>query len=525
MAGALALAGCALPERLMPANFANPAGYWEPQEAADFDDAVLAAADSSWSDLFGPRGHRQRPPHRAEHVIEARELIRRDYAGKDLIVFKEPRATLLIDLWRTAATEEGYEPLFVIMVRHPAEAARSLAERDGITRNRGLLLWATYMLAAEIATRRDKRLFVAFDALLQNAESVLDRIEQAFGFAFPRRSWKTAAEIESFLRPDLVHQRRVDGLGAPALAPIEDLYAFLERAARGEKENADTPAEVAAWLDGLEETMGPILAQAEVPPSPPVATSPGLTLEELQAELAAHAQALQEARGAASAQAARTSAAIAALEQKRASLAGERDAALDKAAGLERDLAWKLDAAERDAARARERIIELEGERTALEVRLERAKAEVQADLQEAQGALADRDQQLAQTRREARKTQRSLAGRLARAQQRVIRADAERERLLDDLEAARRQAGEAASAAERSQEEAQRQAAELEASRKGELEALEEVRRDRDAITELEARLAELQQRSTWDLQSLVLRRTARIAARRLGFSPRRRG
>ena len=165
MARVLALSGCALPVRLMPANSANPSGYWEPQDAADLDDAVLADLDSSWSDVFGPRHHRERVLPTAEHLASARSVLRTNYPDQDLIVLKDPRASLLVDLWRSAAAAEGFEPYFVIMVRHPLAVALSLNAREAFGRNRALILGATYMLAVEIATRPDK-VIVSFEALM-----------------------------------------------------------------------------------------------------------------------------------------------------------------------------------------------------------------------------------------------------------------------------------------------------------------------------------------------------------------------
>ncbi len=385
MARALALSGCALPHRLMEANSANPTGYWEPAEAADLDDAVLADLDSSWSDAFGPRHHRSRSLYAADHLAAARKVLQENYGAQDLIVFKEPRATLLVDLWRSAAREEGYQPYFVIMVRHPEAVARSLAAREEVSRNRSLILWATYMLAAETWTRHDKRAIVGFDQLIAGPEAVLDKLEAAFGFVLPRRTWTSANEIERFIKAEHIHHRPLDGVPGEHFRPVESLFAWFEGQAEGRKANADVPADVAVWLEGLEETMAPMLNQADA------SSARATRLETAQAEAA-------EARALLAAAAAKAAAVATAHAQRAAELRAELDAALRKAADVQWDLTDKLDGAKGEIERASERIMSLEAERAALEARA------------------AGGEATLTQLRRAVRKTQKSLKRDLAEA-------------------------------------------------------------------------------------------------------------
>ena len=44
-----------------------------------------------------------------------------------------------------------------------------------------------------------------------------------------------------------------------AFEPVDRLYSWLEGAARGEMENTDVAGDVKDWLEGLEETLAPIL--------------------------------------------------------------------------------------------------------------------------------------------------------------------------------------------------------------------------------------------------------------------------
>ena len=159
-------------------------------------------------------------------------MVARNYGEADLIVLKEPRMTLVASLWKAALRAGGYQLAFVIPVRNPLEVAQSLKARDGFTRNRGLLLWTSYMLRAERETRGERRVFVTFEDLLADPEAALDRMERKLAFRFPRRTWESAAEIEEFLRADLKTEAKspISALAGP-LTPIRRLYEHLQAAA------------------------------------------------------------------------------------------------------------------------------------------------------------------------------------------------------------------------------------------------------------------------------------------------------
>ena len=264
MARVMSLAGATLPSVLMEPGPANVDGHWEPQEVANLNDQIFAGLDSSWSDTFGPRDIRIRPPPTERFVADAREILRRNYGDESCIVFKEPRISIFLDLWKTALREEGYRVGFVIMVRHPLEVAESLKARDGFIKDKSLFLWATYMLSAELGTREEKRLFVKFDDLIANPEAVLDRVEANLDVRLPRRTWESTLEIQDYLKLEHKHHSLGDaGLQVSRLAGIETLYGYLDAACRGEPRNADVVDEVSDWLVSIEQTAGGLLKDEE----------------------------------------------------------------------------------------------------------------------------------------------------------------------------------------------------------------------------------------------------------------------
>jgi hypothetical protein len=260
MARSLALSGAALPAVLMPAADGNLAGHWEPERIADFNEAVLNAQGSRWDEIFGPRGGAQTAGEDKPLMSRARQLLRDDYGDADLIVLKEPRINRLLDLWRPALELEGFAPVYIFMVRSPQEVAASLRLRNGLSTSQGLLLWASYMLTAERATRGQPRVFIPFDQLLYEPEKALDAVEATSRIRLPRRNRDAALEIEDFLRLEL-KTSLPPGLGSrPGFEPVGRLHDYFMAEAQGQPLNDDIPADVALWLNGLETVMGPVIA-------------------------------------------------------------------------------------------------------------------------------------------------------------------------------------------------------------------------------------------------------------------------
>ncbi len=151
--GALASLGLLAPsdDDLLGPGRGNELGHFESRSLTDLDDRLLSR--------FG--GRFDRPPTLPAGFEDYEELadLRAeapavfaaafdDKAGADVApaaLFKDPRLALLLPFWRSVLAR----PLAVVLVaRHPLEAARSLAARDGTPLVRGLALYERHVRAA-----------------------------------------------------------------------------------------------------------------------------------------------------------------------------------------------------------------------------------------------------------------------------------------------------------------------------------------------------------------------------------------
>ena len=238
----LSLSGYALPSTLMEAAPDNEEGFWESRPISELNDQLLQQVGSYWDDPFGFSPSNPSASILAGHRERAAQLIRDEFPFASPLVLKDPRITVLYGFWREALREAGYEAVPVIAVRHPIEVAASLSKRNKFPINKSLLIWLSYQLAAEQATRESPRAFVMYDDLMADWRSCLDGIEQSLGLTLPRRDPDAELQIERFLRPDLRHhvaldQRESAGPNLPLW--VRDAYEWFKAAA---SDNAYDPS-------------------------------------------------------------------------------------------------------------------------------------------------------------------------------------------------------------------------------------------------------------------------------------------
>lgn len=260
----LALAGASLPANVMPGDEHNQKGYFEPWKIAIFNDERLRAAGSAWDDVFAY-------PYRAlpgtletDWLARAGMLFDGEFRKATWPLMKDPRATVLLPMWRAVLAERGIAVRCVIPVRHPLDVASSLARRDGFALEKSVLVWSAYMLAAEAYTRDLPRAFTGYDALLADWRTEARRIEVAHGAPLPRLTEAAARKIDTFLTPDLRHNSGAGGLAALGWAGqlAADVLAWFEAAASGQTPDRAALDAAAAELERRNREFGVLVSPA-----------------------------------------------------------------------------------------------------------------------------------------------------------------------------------------------------------------------------------------------------------------------
>ena len=230
LTGVLQKLGVELGEELLPPSRDNQKGYFENAEVVAVQETLFAGLHRSWQDP------RELPDGWPESAVadEAKEALAAVVEGMftgngDNLVaaVKDPRTSRVVPLWLDVATGVQARAGALLMLRHPNEVAGSLRKRDGLSRSRAHLLWMTYLLEAERASRGIPRAFVAYEALLADWRSELARMrKQGLVDALPTPTPAMERDIDNFLDASLRSHKAASDSGE-LQSPFEPLAVEL----------------------------------------------------------------------------------------------------------------------------------------------------------------------------------------------------------------------------------------------------------------------------------------------------------
>lgn len=190
---------------LPPAKGNNETGFWEHLDAVVANEELLVAFDMFWDDpRILPDGWTATAAAKtARKKILA--SLKANFGTALLWGIKDPRMCRLMPLWNPIIAELGVEPAYVIMQRNPLEVVHSLHRRDGLSNGRSMVLWLRHVIEAERSTRGKRRIFVSYDALMQDWRRAIEGLTEQLGLPLDKVTDESSAEIEKFIRPDLRH--------------------------------------------------------------------------------------------------------------------------------------------------------------------------------------------------------------------------------------------------------------------------------------------------------------------------------
>jgi hypothetical protein len=222
LAGALHTAGWFFGEQLLPstADF-NPKGFFEDQRIVAIHDDLLASLGLRWYNchLLPPDWMASVGAGLARQQLSA--LLSAEFLSRPRWAVKDPRLSVFLPLWAAVLDELAVPFQCLVLLRHPAEVAASLARRNQFAQDLAYLNWLTYSLSAEIGSRGYKRHMVQYEQLITEPERCLRACLARLG-----AEDEFSTEMVAHVAPDLrhhYHQQQGEPLPALVLAAFDAL--------------------------------------------------------------------------------------------------------------------------------------------------------------------------------------------------------------------------------------------------------------------------------------------------------------
>lgn len=155
----------------MPANEANPRGFWERLDVVAANDALLAGAGAAWDTPL--RYDRQKVPKvLLEAIMPHMRVIADDLVAHPVSVVKDPRMCLTLADWVPLLRK----PVCLFLHRNPLSVARSLQKRGDCSIMTGLALWEAYVRASLRDARSLPLIALDYDRLMADPAAALQGV-------------------------------------------------------------------------------------------------------------------------------------------------------------------------------------------------------------------------------------------------------------------------------------------------------------------------------------------------------------
>ncbi|HJR12335.1 MAG TPA: glycosyltransferase [Rhodanobacteraceae bacterium] len=241
----LNLLGAEVGNKLLSPAEDNRSGFWEHADVVAVHEELLRDLGRVWHDArVLPDGWLLSAAARKARDRLAK-LIADDFDGSALWVVKDPRLCRFVPLWREVLLESGLDAVALLVVRHPAEVARSLDIRDGLRPETTYLNWLEHFVEAETSTRGMPRSLLSYDGLLSDWRDAFAKVGRALSVKWPVPIEDAHPAIDAFL--DRTQRHHVFSKGFCSTPEVLDRLYGLCRAFDPEKQDWK---EISGLVDG-----------------------------------------------------------------------------------------------------------------------------------------------------------------------------------------------------------------------------------------------------------------------------------
>lgn len=181
----------------------NPKGFWEQEKIGLLNDIILENCGSDWDKPNLLKDEWWKSSDILPYKYQLIEMIVLNYANYDLWVWKDPRTSILLPLWKDVLNELQIDVDYVICIRNPLDVYKSLEIRNGFTLEKSTRLWLIYTLSALFWTQNRKRVIIHFEDFINRPAKTLQFISMFL--ELPNINKNKVKILNSFVKKKLKH--------------------------------------------------------------------------------------------------------------------------------------------------------------------------------------------------------------------------------------------------------------------------------------------------------------------------------
>ena len=221
----LQLLGLNLGENLLGADpNLNPSGHFEEISVLEFNERILLACKTNWMDPLPLKGNKFFESNKNKIESDLSALLDKLIREEKINALKEPRISLMLDLWKPVLEKYFEKMRIVVTIRHPSEVAASLEKGWGMSRILSHQLWAQSMINIINFAKAHSNHFVFYDNLTNDTESEVSSLAKFLGRTSVYESNKEVFQESIFQE---YRHHAVQAKQPAALTLSTDIYNFL----------------------------------------------------------------------------------------------------------------------------------------------------------------------------------------------------------------------------------------------------------------------------------------------------------
>ena len=194
-------------DQWMPPKEDNPDGFWEHMDIYSFHERLLNFLFHPWDSVSPMPEEWWKKPEVEPYRKELIDLIQREFEGQPLWMWKDPRTSLLLPLWREMLQKLDIDISYVICIRNPLDVAASLKRRNDFSKSKSLTLWYLYNVSSCYWTEGQRRTVIHYDSFLEDWEPSLKKIAASSDIPWPENDSSLKLAMTHFLKLTSRHSR------------------------------------------------------------------------------------------------------------------------------------------------------------------------------------------------------------------------------------------------------------------------------------------------------------------------------
>jgi hypothetical protein len=192
-------------EELLPPSYDNPKGFYERKDALVTNQLIFKHHRANWFQVDNYDA--PCPPLPPEITTRIQQVLSK-LSQHGLWALKDPRLCFTLPEWKAMVEN----PTIITVSRHPGEIAQSLALRNDIPFNEGLLLWQKYIEHALLNSEGLRIIKCEYADIIDDAAAVATRIYEQLLPIFPNLHSPNVDVLKEFVDPSMkrsLHKRDI----------------------------------------------------------------------------------------------------------------------------------------------------------------------------------------------------------------------------------------------------------------------------------------------------------------------------